>query len=282
MGVGGIALAGAFWGRSAFLLGRTYDIDVHVPVATEHQVDAARGEHLLTDVLACAACHGDDLGGAWVAEQSLLGRRWAPNLTTGEGGVGPAMTLLDWTRAVRHGIDREGHALVAMPSRRWAGLSDADLLDVVAAIEARPPVDRSGPERAVGMGVTLAVAMGTGLDVQLSGVDGDGPTWSPDPEYGAYLAEVAGCVSCHERDESRPLGVLEAPGFEMLAGWTGAAFARAVREGIGRDGRRLDPWMPSAAFAGLDDTELDALWWSLRPDPLEGDADGAASLAEKP
>ena len=102
----------------------------------------AHGEHLVRDVLGCVQCHGEDLGG-----QLIPGRWWgetvAPNLTTGEGGVGARYGPMDWGRMLRHGLDPNGERLQYMPIDRWQGLSDGDLHAVVSWLLRVPPVHRS-------------------------------------------------------------------------------------------------------------------------------------------
>jgi hypothetical protein len=47
------------------------------------------------------------------------------------------------------------------------------------------------------------------------------------------------------------------PDMETGAGtWTDEQFARAIREGIGHDGRRLFPMMPYVNFRNMSDEEL--------------------------
>jgi len=102
-------------------------------------------------------------------------------------------------------------------------------------------------------------------------------------ERGRYLAEgVLGCFECHSQrdwtlagapaiqatkgggavfpDENVP-GRIVAPNIspdpETGAGsWTDDIFARAIREGIGHDGRALFPIMPYQGFRNLSDEDL--------------------------
>jgi len=102
-------------------------------------------------------------------------------------------------------------------------------------------------------------------------------------ERGRYLAEgVLGCFDCHSQrdwtidgapviqptkgsgavfpDENAP-GRIVAPNIspdpETGAGtWTDDMFARAIREGIGHDGRALFPIMPYQGFSKLSDEDL--------------------------
>ena len=102
-------------------------------------------------------------------------------------------------------------------------------------------------------------------------------------EHGKYLVEgVLGCLDCHSQMAGEPKAgeapvftargggrvmvnqggfVLAAPNIspdaESGAGsWTDDQFARAIREGIGHDGRTLFPIMPYTLFRNLSDEDL--------------------------
>ena len=112
--------------------------------------------------------------------------------------------------------------------------------------------------------------------------------------HGEYLARaVMGCLDCHtEHDWKAPGGALVAgrdgagqifpgegfpgrivannltPDPETGAGnWTDDQFARAIREGIGHDGRTLFPLMPYPNFRQMSDEDLASLVVFLRSLP---------------
>ena len=103
-------------------------------------------------------------------------------------------------------------------------------------------------------------------------------------ERGRHLAELS-CVGCHSINDSLPLagsdinflhepgrptlGVLTAPNLTPggpLADASDAELGRAIREGLGRDGRPL-LGMPAGDFHGLSDRDLAALIACLRAQP---------------
>ena len=53
-------------------------------------------------------------------------------------------------RAIRHGVGRDGEALVIMPSEYFNKISDADLGAIVAYIRDLPPVDNQVPKTRLG------------------------------------------------------------------------------------------------------------------------------------
>ncbi len=114
---------------------------------------------------------------------------------------------------------------------------------------------------------------------------------------GAYLATIGHCLECHTPVEEGALQfetALGAGGRPFLpsfvkglpASWTGAVsrnltghperglgawsdaeIKRAIGQGVGRDGRRLQEPMPFAWYAGIHDEDLDAMVAYLRTLP---------------
>lgn len=99
---------------------------------------------------------------------------------------------------------------------------------------------------------------------------------------GANLARVGNCVSCHQSGGGRPyaggysiktpfgtiFGSNITPDGETGIGrWSREAFARAMREGVGRDGSHLYPAFPYTHYAGVTDADIDALYAFLMTRP---------------
>src|ERR1700736_3626771 len=107
----------------------------------------ARGQYMVTAYPGCAGCHATHasavppiLDGGHLTNLDALGDFNAPNLTPG----GP---LQDWSdgqviRAVREGIDRDGHPLALMPSPDYHNLSDDDVQALVAYLRSQPAVQK--------------------------------------------------------------------------------------------------------------------------------------------
>jgi mono/diheme cytochrome c family protein len=100
---------------------------------------------------------------------------------------------------------------------------------------------------------------------------------SADPHVikGAYLAKVGDCAACHTAQEAKPFagGLPLATPFGTLYSTnitpdasTGIGnyqyddFARALREGVAKDGRRLYPAMPYPSYSKIDDADMHALY----------------------
>jgi len=267
-----VAVAAAGLQSERRLSGRSGPLEAAALRVAPHEVSRERGRHLVESVVQCRTCHGPDLGGALVADDPWVGRLWAPNLTTGRGGVGRTALLL----GMRHGVNRRGQTLWAMPSRPLARLPDADLASIMAYLESLPPVDRMVPGRRAGPLTRLYVLLSPALDLlsaraiaQPTGA-ARAPRAEPLATRGARLAELASCTLCHHADLRGGLHALALPGEPpppdltgtgRLASWSRADFARALRTGRTPDGRVLDArFMPWPGYGGLSDAEVGAIW----------------------
>lgn len=284
----------AVYGLSERELDRRYAVAAQESETLEIPVDAAlleRGRHLVTVVAQCTYCHGPDLAGREMADDPWIGRLSASNLTRGAGGIGVGFTDADWAAALRQGVSPDGRSLLLMPSVHLARLSDRDLAAVVAYVRQVPAVDRVLPDRRAGWLTRVVVAAGLAPDLisaeQVSGmvpVAREIPS-GPNSEYGEYLVALGGCRVCHRSDLAGGLHLLSLPGEPVppditpggpLGGWSRHDFVRAMREGRTPDGRMLDrEFMPWPAFAGLSETEVEAIWRYLRS--LDGENDPTAT-----
>src|ERR1700758_4453495 len=85
---------------------------------------------------------------------------------------------------------------------------------------------------------------------------------------GAYLAKVGDCAACHTANKAQPFegGLPLATPFGTLystnippdastgiGGYSYDDFAKALRQGIAKDGHRLYPAMPYPSYAKIDD-----------------------------
>ncbi|MDM0119387.1 c-type cytochrome [Variovorax arabinosiphilus] len=111
----------------------------------------------------------------------------------------------------------------------------------------------------------------------------------PTVERGRYLARAGDCVSCHTGPSNVPFagGLPMATPFGTIVSsnitpdkgagigdYTEADFARALREGVRRDGQHLYPAMPYPSFARLNDEDMHALYVYFQQ--------GVAASADKP
>lgn len=235
---------------------------------TPEQVE--RGRYLARSL--CVACHtvNSELplsGGLDFAREIPLpvGVIFPPNLT-------PAGPLKDWSdgeifRALRFGIDRDGHHLIAMSSVPVRNMGDEDLLAVIAFLRSQPAVvnDTPNPPDQPSFLATIMFAAGM-LPEGLPPVAGviTAPPKGPTAEYGAYIVNFVGCGDCHGPDLTggkeggfAPKG----PSLRVVKGWTAQQFLTALRTGVDPSGHALpDNRMPWKAVGHMDDDDLTAVY----------------------
>ncbi|EWY39455.1 aldehyde dehydrogenase [Skermanella stibiiresistens SB22] len=131
----------------------------------------------------------------------------------------------------------------------------------------------------VGMGVTALPWRAPIAPIAPPGAN----TWSAETlERGRQLAALGDCAVCHTAAD----GIPNAGGLAMetpfgtvfstnitpdvetgIGAWSFAAFDRAMRDGISRDGRHLYPAFPYTAFRGITEADMQALYAHLMSQP---------------
>ena len=276
-----VVVAVAFvFARSELALLETFKVDEAALAVPSDAEAVARGEHVAV-TRGCPECHGKDFGGKVVMETPPIGRMAAPNVTRGNGGLPAGFGDADFERAIRHGIKPDGHPLLFMPTRDFAGLSDADTADLIAYVKQLPPVDREIAPSYVGPVGRALFAFGQLPMLEARLVDQHAPHVqrlenAATVDYGRYLAQS--CTGCHGEhfsggpipgvppDFPKPANISPDPA-SGIGAWTKADFYRVFREGKKPDGSPIDTFMPWQAMGRFTDTELDALWAYLRSVP---------------
>ena len=255
-----------------FRFNKTYGIDVSGVEIPTDEVSIARGEHLVQAVAHCGYCHGTDLSGDYtVNKPGAEGIVVAPNLTSGQGGIGASFTDENWVRALYHGVTDEGRSVIMMPSLFFNVMSEEDLTSVIAYMKTVPPVDNVLPETQPGL--LFYALLGAGpLTEAMSAPQIDhstpfqnSPAESETPEYGEYLVTIGQCRACHGTElaggqvsRSAPIGPNLTPGGEM-GFWDEGTFFSVIRTGTHPSGRELDSYMPWKFFSNMTDSELRAI-----------------------
>ena len=236
------------------------------PVAvSQDATTVAHGSHLVHAVLGCTDCHDQDLAGKAVLQAPSVGFVGAANLTH------PPRTTDQLVRAIRYGVKDDGKGVPLMPTAAYAGLSDADLGAVIAYLKTLTPVERQQPPARFGMWGRFLIAS---RRLVLMQSNAPLPTTPPpkaavSPEYGAYLARIARCTSCHGEDlhGSTAPGAAGDISHGSLGAWHPTDFFRALRDGKTPEGKDLGAGMPWHRFAAMTDLELGALWAYLQGVP---------------
>jgi mono/diheme cytochrome c family protein len=257
----------------------------------------ARGTYLMDSIVACGNCHVQRDKGKPLPDKGLSGgmvfdeppfKAYASNITPDpETGIGK------WTdeqlgRAIREGIRPNGTVIgPPMPIAFYRGMSDTDLKAIVAYLRAQPPVRNAVPKSEYR--IPLPKSYGPPIKKPVAT-----PSRKDPVKYGAYLAGPLGhCLDCHTprvkgipdmkragaggNDFRGPWGVSVARNLTRhetgLKDWSDAEIARAIREGVRKDGSRLKPPMAFDWYRNINDDDMKALiayLRSLKPLPFGG------------
>jgi len=187
----------------------------------------------------CIGCHGDNLGGRDFSDDwQGMGRPIAANLTH----YVRQHDLATIERAVRHGVDSQGRAIMNMPAYNFRRLSDEDFLKIVAFLKSMPVVETPLPAPYLGLSARYELLRGRrphmaqiAQDVpELTRQDGD-----PVLALGEYIAMTT-CNECHGLDVR---GAAEpgwtTPDLAMTASYSDEDFDTLLNTGIGVGGREL-------------------------------------------
>lgn len=249
------------------------------PVTVPDSEEAVENGRYLATISSCTSCHGAQLQGTVMADESPIGYIPAPNLTSGEGGIGASYTDADWERAIRHGVNGRGEVMVIMPANHYAAYGDDDLADLIAYLKSVSPVDNDlGPRQLQFPGTiifgVLAFSDWSVNSIDHTAVGGNAPEFAASAEYGEYLVNITSCASCHAENLAGNYGQLESPQGPNLTtwpeSWTAEQFAAALQLGVRPDGELLSQEMPWSAYALMSESEVEALWTylnSLEPLP---------------
>jgi mono/diheme cytochrome c family protein len=235
----------------------------------------------------CMDCHGEGFAGKVFFDDPKLGRIESHNLTSGKGGIGGKYSDVDWIRAIRHGIAKDGRPLVAMPADDYQNMSEEHLAEVIAYIKTLPPVDKEWQEKPEFKNITkLLAALGAfGNFVPAEIIDHQAgypvaPLEGPTTEYGEYLVNIFGCKTCHgmplnggkNPDPNAPFSPNITPGGNF-GKWSETEFHKAMTTGWTPDGKQMSKYMPWKATANMSDVEITAVYNYLKSLPKLETAD---------
>lgn len=220
----------------------------------------ARGQYLVEAVTACFSCHSEKNGDLFTmpplagkeggGDKTCFDEKWGypgrvcvPNITpdpkTGIGSWSDDQIL----RAIREGVRADGSALFGMmPYHNYRVLSDEDAKSIVVYLRTIPAIEVSRERTSLRFPVSYY------LKAEPQPLLGPVPEVAADPiALGKYLAEVAGCRSCHTPVDAdyRPI-----PGKEYSGGQD-----FAIDTGVSRRSTNLTPHMKTG-IGRLDKLEF--------------------------
>ena len=211
----------------------------------------------------------------------LLDRQHLPPMGAGESASVPSAAAI--VNAVYDATGVRFRELPLTPERVLAGLNGTSLLKPPPPAPARrlPWWSKLGAAVA---GAASFAAVSLALAPSIAPIARPDPsTWSAATiERGRQLAALGACATCHTAKDGAsyagglalptPFGTVMTtnitPDLETgIGNWSYAAFERAMRAGIHRDGRQLYPAFPYPSFAKASEADLQALYAFLMSQP---------------
>ncbi|HLX15211.1 MAG TPA: c-type cytochrome [Bradyrhizobium sp.] len=275
-----------------------------ISAAADAESPAERGEYLVNSIMACGNCHSPrDANGQLIKDKAFSGgltfntpafiataSNITPDRETGIGSWSDAEIKRALVEGVRPNHGRlPGVALAAiMPANFYKALLPDDLDAIVAYLRAVKPV-----RNAVADPVYKAAVH---RDPYPDAEAGFGRAAFADPvRRGAYLVAIGHCMECHSAwskgvsdfrtglgrggrvfpaREGSPEGTPGSTASNItshptagIGAWSDREIARAITEGVGRDGRMLKPPMAYDYYARLKATDLADIIAYLRSVP---------------
>jgi cytochrome c553 len=273
-----VVFVGYVYWRSAAMLAKTYDVKVPEVTIPADEASIARGKHLVEVVSMCIECHDKDLGGKIFADDFAFGRLSATNLTRGSGGIGKKYSDKDYVRALVHGVRRDRHSVLFMPSADYK-FTAADLGAMVAYVRSVPPVDRELPSPSIGPFARTLSVVGNFPMFVAELIDHDNVKLATAADLstpvaaGDYLVSTAGCRGCHGPELVGGGG--PPPGASNitpvgLGGWTDHDFITAMRDHKRPNGTVIAVEMPRA-YGQMSDDDLRKIFEYLKTLPAKGE-----------
>ncbi len=277
--VGAAVFVGVQVARFNSSMDKVYELPLPKITRSTDAAVLERGRHLAESIAPClnSDCHGADLGGGKVLDIGPLGTFSAPNIS--QAGLGAAYSDGELFRLLRHGVKKDGRSVRFMPAQEFGWLSDADITAMISYLRTLPPAPKpNGPLRLGLLAKVLDRHDMIVLDVARR-VDHDHPELAPAPEptpaYGKYMAKL--CSGCHGDHLSGgpipgappefPVPLNLTPDATGLKGWAYEDFDRLLTQGLRKNGKKLDPFMPISAYGKFDETEKKALFSYLQTLP---------------
>lgn len=253
-------------------LERTVDVRV-VPVPYATGAAALKRGKYLYESRGCGECHGLNGAGRVMHEGSGGLYVRSPNITTSPGSVVAAYQEADWVRAIRHGVNPQGRALLIMPSEDYNRLTDSDFAALVAYSRSLPPAVGEAADVRLPPFVKTLYGVGVMRDAAEK-IDHRLPPSAPvavaaSVEHGNYVANM--CLGCHGERLSGgkiPGAPPEWPPASNLTPGEGSVMGRydsldkfvaMMRSGRRLDGSAVSKVMPFESLARINDVDLHAL-----------------------
>lgn len=226
----------------------------------------AHGKHL-SKIMGCQSCHGSNLAGTVVADVPPFTFA-PPNITPGAGGVVADYSVEDWDRAIRHGVKKDGRAVIIMPAKAYNNFSDEDASALIAYLQNLDPVDNDVPDSQLKPLGKIILATGAPLVESTTEPTNRAPVeYGATVEFGRYF--VTGlCAYCHGQDLQGGPGIdpeVPAPSLLTASKWDTETFIQTLHSGIKPNGDTLNvEAMDPRQLTSLTRDELTGIHMYLR------------------
>ena len=205
------------------------------PSSADFQPEAiVRGARVAAqgDCMVCHTAKGGEPYAGGLALRTPFGTIYTTNITPdAQTGIGN-WSLAAFTRALRHGVARDGHLLYpAFPYIHYTRMSTADIGDAYAYLMTRAPVAAKAPDNELifPLGFRPLLA-GWNLLYLRPGPKPDDSAQGAAWNRGRYLVDGAGhCASCHSTLD--PIGGERSPAFSggHIDGWDAPALTALLQ-----------------------------------------------------
>jgi mono/diheme cytochrome c family protein len=245
-----------------------------------------RGKYLVEGVVACGNCHiPRDEKGQLQRDRGLSGGLLLdlPEFTVYPGNITPDLEtgIGKWTdaqlaKAIREGV-RPDKSIIGppMPIEFYRRIADDDLAAIIAYLRVQPAVKNVVPKS------TYRIPLPPSYGPPVGKVKA--PSARDKLKYGKYLVDIGHCMDCHTPREKTGQLVHSrlGAGGQVIAGpwgesvsrnltptglkdWTDAQIAKAVREGVDRNGQHYRPPMAYEFYRTINDADISTVIAYLR------------------
>ncbi len=207
--------------------------------------------------LMCNGCHAE--AGNVLFENAVVGRLIAPNL----GRKAREYSDAELERLLRHGIKKDGTAVVSMPSDNYALLADEDIAAIVTWLRQKPLLPDSMPN-SNRWGPLGRIGLAAGKIPFAADHIPQAPRMNTrPPNLGRYLVNAT-CLHCHQMnsDHDDGFGMKTPPLRMMVQSYSCQQFTVLMTSGKGIGGRDLG-LMTSVArddFSHFSEQERQAIY----------------------
>jgi mono/diheme cytochrome c family protein len=270
-------------------------LSIHAAALQAQSAQLDRGKYLVEGIAACGNCHAarNDKGEV-IESRGLSGgmqfeapvfKAFAPNITPDpETGIGK-WSDAELGKAIREGVRPDGSIIgPPMPIEFLRAMSDEDLAAIIAYLRAQAPVRNAVTKSQYKIKLT---SYGPALGKVKA------PDQTDSVKYGAYLVSLGHCLECHTPQVKGQLDMTKrgtggrtfdgpfgqslsrnlTPHESGLKSWSDTDIARAVQQGVSRDGNRLKPPMAYDSYRKVSSADMRSVIGYLRtlkPLPFAG------------